>query len=128
MVGNQTAYNQIYNVAGSELLIIENYVEHIASALAKNEVGICWILEEDLKREIPEYELPPFFDKISLNTSIEKTRRNFGYNPKETRTWVGETVESYADETTPSFGYEHRKDEVHVADQFHKNILTLEVM
>jgi len=125
--GNVKSYNKIYNVAGEKVLTIKEYVKHIAKVLGKSEVVLCWVSDADIRRELKGYMLPPFFERVRLISSIDRIKEDLGYNPQTNSSFFQETVMAYSDEETQSIGYDHRKDEIRVADIFQKNCEVLEL-
>lgn len=121
-VGNERAYNQVYNVAGSVVLSIRDYVSSLANAHGMSECRLCWIPDEALAKEFPEYMLPPFFNHVSLIPSIDKIKAQLGFEPTEATLWLRETVDAFSGEKIPSAGYEQREKEKLLIDQFSASI------
>lgn len=123
-VGNKKAYNQIYNVAGEEILSIKQYVTYIAKVLQKREVALCWIPDNTLHNYLNGYMLPQFFNNVRLISDIKKIKKELGYEPQKTSIWIEETIKAFSNDNTISFSYENRKEEIDIAKLYKKTHIT----
>lgn len=122
-VGNEHAYNQIYNVAGEQTLSIKDYIENWGFLLGKESIDLCWLENLDLNRELPQYHLPLFFEQVRLMSNIEKIKHELGYKPTNTLDWMQKTLTAFQNSKEFSPGYQDRKEEKRVANKHQPQVL-----
>jgi nucleoside-diphosphate-sugar epimerase len=114
-VGNSSAFNQAYNLAGSEILTLEDYVHAIAEVMDRKAKIVSAPFE--LIREqagLSGFEAPFMGERFVM--SIGKAQRELGYRPTNLAKWLKPTVRWFLDEYhgPDSNGYDKRQFEVRV--------------
>ncbi len=110
-VGNEKAHNQVFNIAGDEVLTIETYLQYLGKALELEEIKVCWLDEKVRQESLPNHELPPFFSGVCLVENTDKIKRILEFKPISTEDFLQETVDGYKNIRSDSQGYEHRAAE-----------------
>ncbi len=119
-VGNMDAYNQTFNVAGEEVLTVEEYINVVAKALGKEVPTITWKSQKEIEDVLSDYSLPLFFEQVQLIPCIDKIKAKLGYTPSKVEEWMKTTVEAYRTEKELSHGYEHRGEELQIMEDAKK--------
>lgn len=120
-VGNHKAFNQTFNIAGEEILTVEEYVLKVADALgiSRVEVLLVPISPEMAADKISGFEFPPFFSGVAFVSDIAKAKERLGYSPKTIDDWMMATINRLLESQTilpNSLGYEKRAQEVALAE------------
>lgn len=125
-INNPNAFNQTFNISGKEVFTVHDYILKIASILdiSFDKVVLVPLNEETKKSLSWTFEFPPFFQGLSITTSIEKAESIIGYTPSQsdvwlrnTITWLIETREKHAN----SLGYEQRSQEIELAHKLNQS-------
>ncbi len=96
-VGNSSAFNQAYNVAGQEILTLEDYVRAI-SEVVDREAKIVSAPIELIRKQVglSGFECPFVGERFVM--SIDKAKRELGYRPDHLSKWLKSTVRWFLDE------------------------------
>ncbi len=106
--GNPAAFGKTYNVAGDEIVALEEFVR-LAAEICGVPDPVVPVPAEDLRREAPWYR-PPFLHRFVLDTA--RIRAELGFRPTPLVRWLEETVRWHLDaDLPPAPGYDRRDDE-----------------
>ncbi len=115
-VGNSSAFNQAYNVAGREILTLEDYVRAISEAMDREAKTVSAPIELIRKQAgLSGFECPFVGERFVM--SIDKAERELGYRPAHLSKWLKSTVQWFLNEFRgpDSAGYDKRALEVRAA-------------
>jgi nucleoside-diphosphate-sugar epimerase len=106
--GNPAAFGKTYNVAGAEIVALEEFVRLAADACGVPDPVVV-IPEDDLRRETPWYR-PPFLHRFVLD--ISRATAELGFRPTPLDQWLRDTVRWHLEaELPPAPGYDRRAEE-----------------
>lgn len=117
VIGNKQTFNQIYNVAGKDVLNITQYVSIIGSILNKNQLKLCWLAAKEVHQSIPDYCLPPFFQNVQLVPDISRIQQDLGFTPTSTEGWLRRIIAFYDGCSLGSWEYDKRQFEVELSQK-----------
>ena len=112
--------NQTYHIATQEILSIERWAELVWSA-AGHECELTYVPREIIERqESLKGYTAPLSRAIPVLYDLSKAEGEFGFTTTPVEEWVQTTVDWYRDryEGDGSAGYEHRADELALADRW----------
>lgn len=108
VAGNPVAFGKSYNVAGGEIVALEEFVRLAAEACGVPDPVVV-MPEEDLRRDAPWYR-PPFVHRFVLD--ITRATAELGFRPTPLDRWLPETVRWHLEaDLPPSGGYDRRAEE-----------------
>jgi len=116
-IGNPAAFNQAFNVAGREILALEDYVRSIAEAAGLESRTVSAPAELIGRQEgLTDFRGPFVGERFVM--SVDKVRRELGCELTPLTEWLKETVRWFLDEYRgpDSSGYEKRALEVEAAE------------
>lgn len=110
--GNPAAFGRTYNVAGAEILTLEDFVRLVAGMQSRPD-PVVPVPQQVLAREAPWYR-PPFAHWFVMD--ITRITQDLGFTPTPLREWLGETVRWHlAAGLQAADGYDRRHDEIALA-------------
>jgi nucleoside-diphosphate-sugar epimerase len=119
--GNPSALNREFNIAEPEVFSPETWIDGLAAALGRE--SRCVRIPEPLIRQagLPDYTMPiagrPFGHFLM---DLSAAYYTLGFQPAPLQIWIGDTARGCAANppNRDSQGYEHRSQEVALADRF----------
>jgi len=110
--GNPSAFGKTYNVAGDEILTLEDFVRLTAGILSRPDPAVS-VPATVLTREAPWYR-PTFAHWFVMDTT--RIKADLGFAPVPLPQWLAETVHWHLGaDLPPAEGYDRRNDEVALA-------------
>jgi nucleoside-diphosphate-sugar epimerase len=112
--------NQTYNIGQDEELTLESFLSALAetTGLKLNTVSVPGeTLDNDSSLPFDDWFYDPFSRPSKFMMSMDKARRDFNLTNSPMSEWLKTIVDWYRslDQQSPSFGYEHRSEEVELA-------------
>jgi hypothetical protein len=90
--GNPAAFNRTYNVAGQEILSLDDYIRAIATAAGREAkivaASLEWIL---LQRSLSDFSAPFVGERFIQD--ISRAQQDLGYQPTPLEEWLRVTVD-----------------------------------
>ncbi|HEV8338799.1 MAG TPA: NAD-dependent epimerase/dehydratase family protein [bacterium] len=110
--GNPAAFGKTYNIAGDEILTLEDFARLVADILEKGDPVVS-VPAAVLKRDAPWYR-PTFAHWFVMDTT--KVKADLGFAPIPLPQWLAETVRWHlAAALPPAEGYDRRGAEIALA-------------
>lgn len=95
-INNPNANNEIFNVAGDDILTIEHYLETLAKALNLS-ANIRFTHETDPALQELTHQLPAFYSCVRLIPDINKIKNTLHFEPTPTHRWLPTLVAQHND-------------------------------
>lgn len=113
-VNNPDAYNQAFNVAGNDIMTLEQYLQKLSAELKQPMPELCYMSREKINTIIPNYYLPNFFEDARVIPDIDKISKQLAYQPVSTNKYFSNIAITHE---KASLGYQNRELEIHACSR-----------
>ncbi len=115
LLDHQESIGKVYNVAGEEILSLDEYL-HLIGELTGHDVTILHVPQIDFDKQSlssnPRGDVFPFNTRRTAVFSLDRIKRDLDYHSTPITQWMGTTIEWWRKQGSHSLGYERRGEEL----------------